>query len=306
MENALGAAGTTVAERLRELRAARRRTIHALAGVQEHQLTAHVGPARNANVRHTLLSLAQDDDQRCSTLGLILAALEWQPTDAQRALASLALTRAQLRAAIVGLTDQEFDQPAGAHEWAARQALEHVTNNERQFLDDARYAIDRLRSPQELPVLNPAPRRGPGSLPPPTSGGLEAVLEVLEQVREQVAATAAGFTSEELAAPAVWAGTQYDVRFLLHRRASHEREHTVQVWKTLHAIGRAHSETELILAQAEIARGALEGLLSGVPDPIFRRQPGDGLSSVERLLAEAQTEEDARVAAILNAVSTNP
>lgn len=294
---------TALAERLRELRAARRRTIHALSGLGEDRLTVHVGPARNANLRHTLLSLAQDDDQRRATLGTILATLEWQPTEAQRILASLALTRSHLRAAIVGLTDEEFGQPAGPEEWAVRQALEHVMNNERQFVDDVRYAIQRLHSPEELPMQKAGQDRGPGRLPPPIPGGLEAVLEALEQVRDEVVATAGAFTAEQLAAPAVWAGTPGDVRFLLHRRASHEREHTVQVWKTLRAIGRQPSEAELILAQAEIARGALEGVLFGIPDQVYRREPGDGLPSVERLLAEAQAQEEARVAAILNALA---
>ncbi len=294
---------TARAQRLLELRAARRRTIHALAGLREDQLTAHVGPAQNANVRFTLLTLAQDDDQRRATLGAVIAAHNWQPTEAQRILASLALTRSYLYAALVGLTDQEFDQPAGPEEWAVRQALEHVMNNERQFLEDAEYAIERLQGPADLPLQKPGQKRGPGALPAPIAGGLETVLEALDQVRAEVVATAEAFTPENLSAPAVWAGTPGDVRFLLQRRASHEREHTVQVWKTLHAIGRRHSEAELILGQAELARGALEGLIFGIPDEVYTRNPGDGLPSVEQLLTEAQTQEEARVNAILRATA---
>lgn len=294
---------SAVAERLRELRAVRRRTMRALAGLNEHQLGAHVGPARNANVRFVVLSLAQDDDRRRVDLGATLGALDRQPSDAQRNLASLALTRGVLRAATVGLTDEEFARPAGPEEWSVRQAIEHVMNNEQQFLADAVYAVERLHGDLDLPAQRPGEGRGPGQLPPPIPGGLEAVLDRLEAVRDEVIATIEPFTAEELAAPTAWAGNPTDVRFMLERRAGHEREHTAQIWKTLQAIGRAPSEAEMILGQAEIARGALEGLLMGVPDAIFSSQPSGQLMSVEQLLVEAEAQEEARVASVLRALS---
>jgi hypothetical protein len=294
---------TAISDRLRELRGARRRTIQALSSLGAGQLLAHVGPARNANVRATLLILAQDDDQRRITLKRILAGLRWSPNEAQRVPGSLALTRAQVRAAIVGLSDEEFDEPAAPGEWAVRQALEHVMNNERQFRIDAEWAIHRLHSTEELPVQKPGERQGAGTLPAPIPGGLEAVLEALEAVRDESVALIADLTDEELAAPAVWVGTPVDVRFLALRRAGHEREHVVQIHKTLQAIGRPHSEAELILAQAEVARGALEGDLLRSPDDLLGQRPGHDLPSIEQLLREAGDQEEARVAAILNAVS---
>ena len=134
-------------------------------------------------------------------------------------------------------------------------------------------------------------------------GGLEDVLQAVEAVRDEVVAATAAFSADELAAPTTWAGLQVDVRFMLHRRATHERQHTVQVYKTLRAIGCQQSEAEMLLAQAEIARGALEAMVLGIPDQFVDRRPGRGLPSIEQLLTEARAEEDAKVEAILSALS---
>jgi hypothetical protein len=267
-------------------------------------MLVHVGPARNANVRASLLSIAMDDDQRRVDLGAILERLGWRPSQGQRVLAGLALTRGQARAAIVGLSDEEFDEPAGPGEWAVRQAFEHVLNNERQFRIDAEWAVKRLHSSEDLPVQAPGERAGSGALPAPIGGGLERVLEALEGVRDETVALIASLTDDELAAPTVWAGMDVDVRYLAVRRAAHEREHTVQIHKTLQAIGRGHSEAELILAQAEVARGSLEGTLLGLPDPLFSHSVGDGLPTIEQMLIQAQQEEKDKASAILGAIAS--
>ena len=53
----------------------------------------------------------------------MFAALAWRPTEAQRMLASLAHTRAQLRAALFGLADEQLDQQPAPGEWSVREAL---------------------------------------------------------------------------------------------------------------------------------------------------------------------------------------
>ena len=293
---------STILEMLERLRAQRRRSLRALGGLNDEQLTTHVGPERPANVRHTLLSLAQDDDRRRCTVGTILTSLGWTPSDASRILQSLALTRGYLRAILVGVTDELLDQQPASEEWAVRQALQHVMNNERRFVADAGYAVERLRSADPLPMEPPGEPPGPGALGLPVPGGLQDVLAELERVRDGVITCAAGFGPEELAAPMVWAGSAVNVGFMLHRRATHEREHTVQIAKILRAIGCRQSEVQMILGQAEIARAALEGAALGFPDELADGGPSDGLPSLARLLADAGAEEESKTAAILRAV----
>lgn len=305
---------------LEQLRAQRGSTIRALSAITGAQLTAHVGPDRPVNVRFTLLSLAQDDDRRCALLGSIFAQASWEPSEAQRILASLALTRGQLRAALIGLTNEQADESPGPDEWAMRQILRHIMNNENQFVVDSKYAVERLRSTEPLPLERPGERNGPGTLGPELAGGVEEILRTLDRVRDDLVAWCAGLTVDELAAPMPWAGLTTDVRFMLHRRATHEREHTVQVYKTSRGIGFQPSEAQMILGQAEIARAALEGTILGIPEYVagIIQSLGEGqnLSHLQKgsselisaseqaaqLLEEARAEEEAKVAVILRAV----
>ena len=294
---------TTIVEQLGRLREQRRRTVQSLSRLGEAQLTARVGLDQPGDVRSTLLRLSEDDDRRCTILGGIFAALEWRPTDAQRILSSLAASRGYLRAVLVGVNDDQLDRQPAPDEWGVRQALQHLANNERRFVADAQYAVERRGSAQPLPLERPDSARGPGALGPRLSGNLEDVLDSVETVRDNLVALAAAFTSSELAAPTTWAGLTVDVRFLLHRRATHERQHTVQLQKTLSAIGCQPSEAAMILGHAEMARGTLEGMLLGVPDDLVSRDPGDALPTVEQVLSQTEAEERQKVAAVLSAVS---
>ena len=59
----------------------------------------------------------------------------------------------------------------------------------------------------------------------------------------------------------------------------------------------------MLLGQAEMARGTLEGMLLGVPDGLISQDPGNGLPTVEQVLAEAAAEERQKVEAVLSGVS---
>jgi DinB superfamily len=286
---------------LQSLRAQRRATVLALRSVREDQLTTNVGPRRSDDVRATLLSLAQDDDQRCATLGEIFAAIGWHPSDAQRILRSLAQTRGQLRAGLVGLTDALLDHPPAPGEWSVRQALQHLMNNERRFVLDMAYAIERLYG-AELPLERPDEHRGAGTLGPELPGPVEEVFRTAEEVRDEVVSAATPLGEAELAAATPWAGQEVDIRFMLHRRSTHERQHMVQMLKTLQAIGHAPSEAEMLLGQAEVARGALEGMILGIPDDLSDRIPVARLASIEPLLEEAAADEASKVRAIRGAI----
>lgn len=292
----------SVLDLVQQLRARRRATIRSLGSVRDDLLEAHVGPDRPTDVRAAILALAQEDDRRVAFVGATLAALGWQPSESQRILPSLAQTRARLRAALVGLTDEEVDSHPAPAEWAVRETVRHLMNNEARFVDDSAYAVDRLRAADDLPLHRPGEPSGPGSLGPELPGGLEDVVDPLEGVRDRLVAHAAELTDEGLAAPMPWAGLTVDVRFMLHRRATHERQHTVQIFKILRAIGHKPSEVQMLLGEAEIARGALEGIVLGLPDELVKRVPARGRPSVRDLLTQAGEDEAARVAAILRAL----
>ncbi len=293
---------TRVLDLLRQLRSHRRDTVRALSSLTDRQLTARTRLDRSSDVRSILLSLTQDDDRRCVAVGAITAAVDWWPTEGQRILAGLGRTRGYLRAVLVGLADDQLDVHPAADEWGVRQTLRHVINNENRFVADVTYALDRLRGAEHLPIVRPDPERVPGGLGPPIVGGLEGVVTALEQTRDDVALVAADLTSDQLDAPTTWAGQAVEVRFMLYRRATHERQHTVQVQKALRAIAHRTSEAQMLLGHAEMARGALEGMLLGVPDEIMNRDPGNGMPSFQQLMDETEAVEQEKVTAVLDAV----
>jgi uncharacterized damage-inducible protein DinB len=287
---------------VQQLRAQRRATLRSLVAVRDDQLETHVGPDRPTDVRAAILALAQEDDRRVALAGAILDALGRQPSPAQQILPTLAHTRGRLRAALVGLSDEQLDSRPSAAEWAVRDTVRHLMNNEARFVDDSAYAVDRLAGADDLPLNRPGEPAGPGSLGPELPGGLEVVLDALEEVRDRLVAYAAGLTDEGLAAAMPWAGLTVDVRFMLHRRATHERQHTVQIFKILRAIGYQQNEVQMLLGEAEIARGALEGMVLGLTDEVVGRTPGQDRPSVRELLTQAGEDEAARAAAILKAL----
>jgi hypothetical protein len=294
---------TAILDLLDPLRAQRRRTVLALRNLREDQLTAHVGPERQSDVRAMLLNLAMDDDRRCVTASEVLAALEWQPTETHRIISAMGRTRGQLRGMLVPVTDALLDQPQAPGEWAVRQAMLHLKNNEAGLVNAANYAAERLHSREQLPVELPGSRRGPGTVGEDVPGGLEDVLAAMEQVRNELVSAVADFGSDELSAPTAWGGMEVEVRYMLYRRPMHERQHMVQMAKTLRAIGCHPSEAAMLLAEGEIARGALEGMLLGLPDDLVTRAPSQGLPSIAQLLEDAARQEATKAEAIRAAVS---
>jgi hypothetical protein len=274
----------------------------ALSGLTEGQLTRPAGTEdRPGEVRLHLIGLAGADDVRRTTLGAIFAALGWQQTEAQRILASAAEARGLLQASLIGLTEADLDTPPAAEEWAVRQVLGHVLNVEQRYCLQTAYAAERSRDPS-LPPQMPEDRMPPRFPDSALAGGVEAILSQLAATREQMVVALAGLGSAELMAPAAWARWSVDVRFRLYRFAAHDREHLAQILKTLTAIGGHQSEAQILLGQAEIARGALEGMLIGLPDELAARKPGDGSPSVLELLQQAPADEGAAVAGIAKAL----
>ena len=86
----------------------------------------------------------------------------------------------------------------------------------------------------------------------------------------------ADVTEEELAWPArYWEGYDMPLRFRLHRFDAHLRQHTIQVDKTLLALGHELTEARRLLRLIYAALAEVEGALIGAPDPValdLRRQ----------------------------------
>ena len=289
------------AELLSSLRQARRRTLETLTGLTEEQLERQVSlPEGSGDVRYCLLNLALQDDERRVRLAALYAALNWRPTEAARILAVSAEMHGQLRALLLGVPPEYLDRAPGPDDWTLRQVLAHVEQTGERYLRHTQYAVERLHSAEELPVRIPSERLPPTGPQVRPDEPLASVLERLVAQHDRLFDQLSGLADEELTAPTIWTTWQVDARFRLYRFAGHARQHLVHAAKVLNSLGFQQSEAQMILGQAEAARGRLEGMLVGLPPATARRVPLDGLPSVQALLDEGARGEESTVDTILS------
>ena len=106
-------------------------------------------------------------------------------------------------------------------------------------------------------------------------GALEEMVEKLRASRARLQEHLIGVKEEQMTLP-VAGRVPRTVRAMFYLLISHEAEHTVQLVKTLAALGIAQSEAQLILHSLQRSRGELEGLLLGLTDEDMDRAPAEG------------------------------
>lgn len=288
-----------VEELVGQLRARRGETIARLRELSEAALER---PSRwrggRVEVRFLLLQLADADDERRARLGAALRRAGWQPAEAARILVDLAVQRGRLLGILAGLEEAQVDLPPAPGEWPVRTVVGHIRATADRYTIHSRWAADRFGR-------GDAPIRVPDAMLPPLlpeadDADLPALRAELAASLDATLAALAGIADEYLAAPTIWTTFTTDLRFRLHRFAAHERQHLVQIEKTLAAIGARPSEARLILAEAEESRAQLLALTIGVPDAVAGAR-GDG-ESVLDVLAEAAAGERLLVESLSDAL----
>jgi hypothetical protein len=129
-------------------------------------------------------------------------------------------------------------------------------------------------SPDELPAS--APHELDTQLPEEVEEGIGSLADIrarLDDVLDLSIGALGVLDAGELAVPARWSGVAVTVAFRLTRWASHLREHTIQVEKTLGFVGHATTEVERLMRLIAGAYGELEEGLIGWPaqvEPLAR------------------------------------
>jgi hypothetical protein len=155
---------------------------------------------------------------------------------------------------IVGLPDTVLDAPPGGGEWTLREVLRHTVWTEPRF---------RVRSLWSVAHGAAGAEMMPDTENPPeadVSGDAASIIELLLAERATTDAEFAGLSEADLATPSTWSGHVVDVRFRLHRPASHLIEHTNQCEKVLHVLGRNPGEARQLVRAIWAARGGHERL----------------------------------------------
>lgn len=187
-------------------------------------------------------------------------------SSAQRILAQYHCAYRDLQAALLGVSSDEEDQAPAEGEWPLRQILGHIVGAEVGFYVVVKYALDRHRTgdgrPAEIPdeTWDAVLGEDVTAVEAILDGSLAGIRSYHETLHERVLHEFADIAEDEMAIPSMyWEGYPLSLRFRLHRFDSHLRQHTIQVDKTLVAIGPALDESRRLLRLIYAALGEAEG-----------------------------------------------
>lgn len=218
-------------------------------------------------------------------------------TTAQHALAQYHTAYRDLTAVLLGIRDEELDVPPAEGEWPLRRVLEHIINGDRVFYTLVHYAIAHFRAgdgPTRVTDEDMVALLGPDE---PFErlmdiAGLGGILNSYADLHQRILRELAGTSEAELQAPSpYWEEDLLTVRYRLHRFDAHVRQHTVQVIKTMDAIGRTPNEAKRLLRLVYNALAEVEGALIGAWDFDLAEQ---------RRLAEIVVERTADITAVVS------
>ena len=189
---------------------------------------------------------------------LAVAALAPDDDEASRVLALAQIAFGRLRGLLAGVDDDLLDRAPAAGEWSIRQTLAHAIEVERSYRANTQHAL--VRGDDE-PLKLSAERR-PKSDPAETAGGVLDILAAFAARRAETDQALVGLDEQQLTRPSQWGpydvSHQVDVRFRLHRFASHIVEHTVQCEKATLSLGIALNDPRAVVREIGATRGAHE------------------------------------------------
>jgi len=186
-----------------------------------------------------------------------LVELSARPHPEARRILSLAQRAfGDLRGLLVGLPVSLLDKAPAEGEWAIRETLGHMLTIERRYALQTAYGVER---DEAEPVRIPADRLA-AAAQNDTSGSAGDLLARLGARRAETNQRLGALTPDQLLRPTIWMGCTVDVRFRLHRFAAHVIEHSIQMEKTLDALGWRPAEARRIARRLAMLLGEIDGL----------------------------------------------
>jgi len=204
-------------------------------------------------------------------LAVSLAAHQPRPTRARHILGQYHAAYMDLQAALLGVSNQDAEREPAEGEWPVRKVYAHILSTEINFSIVLRYALEKHRAGTWTsdPVPDDDADRLAGISDPEfmalTNGPLEGMLDFHKDLHPAILEEFSQISDEELKLPSTfWEETRFPIRHRLHRYEAHFVQHTIQIDKTLDAIGMVPSESKRLLRKIYAALAEAEGLMIGV------------------------------------------
>lgn len=208
--------------------------------------------------------------QQLRQLAVTLAARRKPVTQTQLILGQYHKQYMDLQAAIFGLSKEDADRAPAEGEWSARRVYAHILGTDIFFSTAIRYALENHRTgkwtPERMSDEDEARLDGisEDEFTALTHGSLEGMLAYHREFHPKLIQEFSDITDDELELPsAMWEETRFPIRHRLHRYEAHFIQHTVQIDKTLIAIGQSPSETKRLIRYLFAALAEVEANLIG-------------------------------------------
>jgi uncharacterized damage-inducible protein DinB len=206
-------------------------------------------------------------------------------TEAQRILAQVHEAYRDLTGALAGTSEAEIDAKPPDEQWSLREVVAHMLGAEKGFLAAIEVALDCARAGRPS-VGDEAAWKAKRQPPDDPAGSRADALNAL--FRSHVATLRAldGVADTELATPSwFWEDKGYPIRFRMHRFEEHMRQHTIQVDKTLIALGHPPTEAERLVRNLYNALAGIESVGgAGIGDELLN----SCATSIDAIAAEVE------------------
>ena len=209
--------------------------------------------------------------QELRQLAVTLSTLRTKLTPAQHILRQYHAAYMDLQAAILGLSAEDEDRAPADGEWSVRRVYAHILGTDIGFTAVVRYALEKHRAGTWTPerMSDEDENRLAGMSEEQyralSRGPLEEMLAYHREFHPAIIEEFSKITDTELDLPSTfWEETRFPIRHRLHRYEAHFAQHTVQIDKTLVAIGQAPSESKRLIRKIHAALAEAEGMMIGM------------------------------------------
>lgn len=203
---------------------------------------------RATNLRYALYRTLEEEQEAA------VAALARPRSEASRIVALAQAAFGDLRGLLAGVPDELFDRAPAEGEWPLRETLRHTLAVELAYRAQTRYALERAEAD---PVAFPAERR-PHVAPAEVAGPGAGIVARIARERAETDRWATTIPDAALGSESVYANVAVDVRYRLHRFASHVTEHTIQCETTLERLGFVRADAPRVARAISRTRGLHE------------------------------------------------
>jgi hypothetical protein len=208
--------------------------------------------------------------QELRHLAVRLAALRTKPTPAQHMLSQYHAAYMDLQAALLGLSAVDAERAPTEGEWSVRKVYAHILSTEINFTIAVRYALEKHRAGTWTPEkVSDADADRLAEISDEeflalTNGPLEGMLTFHKELHAAIIEEFSKISDQELEFPSTfWEETRFPIKHRLHRYEAHFVQHTVQIDKTLVAIGQGPAESKRVLRKIHAALAEAEGMMIG-------------------------------------------